>query len=162
MYLYYTPLSEQNQINLFRLWDNFLSKGYYFMDILSKLSERLKDLMNEAEIKTPALAEKTNLEQSVISKFLRAERMPSAKSLVTLADYFHCSTDYLLGLSDVLDEREYKQRPPFNEQLSFLLEHYNVTKYNSFFPKLCPAVNTNRLHGARERRGTERRASPCF
>ena len=116
------------------------------MDILSKLSERLKDLMSEAEIKTPALAEKTNLEQSVISKFLRAERMPSAKSLVTLADYFHCSTDYLLGLSDVLDEREYKQRPPFNEQLSFLLEHYNVTKYRLEKDTKLTEETVNRWH----------------
>ena len=116
------------------------------MDILSKLSERLKDLMNEAEIKTPVLAEKTNLEQSVISKFLKAERMPSEKSLVTLADYFHCSTDYLLGLSDVLDEREYKQRPPFNEQLSFLLEHYNVTKYRLEKDTKLTEETVNRWH----------------
>lgn len=99
------------------------------MDILSKLSERLKDLMNEAEIKTTALAESTKLEQSVISKFLRAERMPSAKTLVILADFFHCSTDYLLGLSDSLDEKTYKQRPPFSEQLNFLLVHYHISKY---------------------------------
>ncbi|MGN1103965.1 MAG: helix-turn-helix transcriptional regulator [Candidatus Coproplasma sp.] len=116
------------------------------MDILSKLSERLKDLMNEAQIKTPALAEKTNLEQSVISKFLRAERMPSAKSLVTLADCFHCSTDYLLGLSDVLDEREFKQRPPFNEQLSFLLEHYHITKYRLEKETKLTEETVNRWH----------------
>ncbi|MGN0822780.1 MAG: helix-turn-helix domain-containing protein [Candidatus Gallimonas sp.] len=116
-------MSEQNQLNLFRLWDNFLSKGDYFMEILSKRAERLKDLMNEQELRTPALAEMTKLDQSVISKFLRAERMPSCKTLVTLADFFRCSTDYLLGLSDVLDERPYRQRPPFGEQLNFLLGH---------------------------------------
>ena len=99
------------------------------MDILSKTSERLKDLMREADIRCVDLAKKTNLEPSVISKFLRAERMPSAKSLVTLADFFRCSTDYLLGLSDILDERTFRQRPPFNEQLNFLLRHFEVTKY---------------------------------
>lgn len=99
------------------------------MDILSKVSERLKDLMYEAEIRTPALAKKTNIDQSVISKFLRAERMPSVKSLVTLADFFNCSTDYILGLTDFPDERTYPPRPPFGQRLNFLLEHFQVTKY---------------------------------
>ncbi len=32
------------------------------MEILSKLAERLKDLMNEQELRTPALAEMTKLD----------------------------------------------------------------------------------------------------
>lgn len=99
------------------------------MDILSNVSVRLKELMDEAEIKTPALASKLAMEQSVITKFLRAERLPSATTLVKLADYFCCTTDYLLGLSSVLDERTFKQRPPFNEQLDFLLRFFHTSKY---------------------------------
>lgn len=117
------------RINLFRLWDNFLSKGDCFMQLLSNVAERLKDLMSEADIKTPKLAEALSMEQSVISKFLRAERLPSINTLVLLADYFHCTTDYLLGESDVLDERIYKPRPPFHERLCFLLDHFHTTKY---------------------------------
>ncbi len=99
------------------------------MDILSKLSERLKELMDEAEINTPALSAKVNIEQSAILRFVKAERLPSATSLVKLADCFHCTTDYLLGLSDTLDDRSFKQRPPFNEQLSFLLDYFKMSKY---------------------------------
>lgn len=99
------------------------------MDILSKLSERLKELMEEAGLNNSALAEKINFEQSEISKFLRAERMPSAATLVKLADFFNCTTDYILGLSDVLDDRKFKQRPPFSEQLNFLLKYFKVSKY---------------------------------
>ena len=99
------------------------------MDILSKLSERLKDLMEEAELKAVALGEKIGFEQSEISKFLRAERMPATTTLVKLADFFNCTTDYLLGLSDILDDRTFKQRPPFNEQLSFLLKYFGKSKY---------------------------------
>ncbi len=106
-----------------------MSKGHYFMDILSKLPKRLKELMEEAEISTPALAQKINLDHSEISKFLRGDRLPSTTTLVTLADYFNCTTDYLIGLSDDLDERTFKQRPPFNEQLSFLLKYFNISKY---------------------------------
>ena len=99
------------------------------MDILSKLSKRLKELMEEAEIKTSALGEAINTEPSVISKFLRAERMPSASTLVKLADYFHCTTDYLLGLSDIVDERKFKQRPPFSEQIDILIAFSKKSQY---------------------------------
>ncbi len=99
------------------------------MDNLSKLPERLKELMEEAEISTPKLADIIDIDHSAISKFLKAERLPSATTLVNLADFFHCTTDYLLGRSDILDERSFKQRPPFNEQLSFLLDYFKISKY---------------------------------
>lgn len=99
------------------------------MDNLSKLPKILKELMQEAEISTPKLADKINIDHSAISKFLNAERLPSATTLVKLADFFNCTTDYLLGRSDILDERSFKQRPPFNEQLSFLLDYFKISKY---------------------------------
>lgn len=99
------------------------------MDILSKLAKRLKELMEEAELNVPALSNKVNIEQSAILRFVKAERLPSAASLVKLADCFDCTTDYLLGLSDILDDRSFKARPPFNEQLSFLLDHFKISKY---------------------------------
>ncbi len=99
------------------------------MDNLSKLPERLNDLMEEAEVTVPKLARIINLDHSEISKFLRGDRLPSTATLVNIADVFNCTTDYLLGLSDTLDDRKFKQRPPFNEQLSFLLKHYEITKY---------------------------------
>lgn len=96
---------------------------------LSKLSERLKDLMEEAEINTPALAARINVEQSAILRIVKAERLPSTATLVKIADFFKCTTDYLLGQSDILDERTFKQRPPFNDQLNFLLGYFKVSKY---------------------------------
>ena len=99
------------------------------MDILSKLSKRLHELMEEAEMKTPALGDAIQLEPSVLSKFLRAERMPSANTLVKLADYFNCTTDYLLGLSDIVDERKFKRRPPFSQQIDSLIAFSQKTQY---------------------------------
>ncbi len=99
------------------------------MDNLSKLPERLKELMEEAEIGTPELARNIGLDHSEISKFLRGDRVPSTATLVTLADFFNCTTDYIIGYSDVLDERTFKKRPPFSEQLSFLLDYFKISKY---------------------------------
>ncbi len=96
---------------------------------MSNLSENLKDLMEEVEIKAPALARLTGIDASTILTLLRGDGLPYVDTLVTLADYFKCSTDYLLGLTDRLTEENFKQRPPFAEQLTFLLNHFKVTKY---------------------------------
>lgn len=99
------------------------------MIITEILPSRLKELLVEAEITPAILSKKLNIEQSVISKFLLGERLPSANTLVKLSDFFNITTDYLLGLSDVLDNRKFKERPPFNEQFEFLLSNFNKTKY---------------------------------
>ncbi len=99
------------------------------MENLSKLPERLKELMEEAEVNAPKLAKIIDIDHSAISKFLNGERLPSATTLVKLADFFHCTTDYILGVSDILDERTFKRRPPFSEQLLFLLSYFKTSKY---------------------------------
>ena len=85
--------------------------------------------MEEVEIKAPALARLTGIDASTILTLLRGDGLHYVDTLVTLADYFKCSTDYLLGLTDRLTEENFKQRPPFAEQLTFLLNHFKVTKY---------------------------------
>ena len=57
------------------------------MEILSKFSKRLKELMDEAEIKSPALGANIGLEPSAITKFLRAERLPSAATLANKSTF---------------------------------------------------------------------------
>ncbi len=99
------------------------------MNNLSKFPERLKDLMNEAGVNNSELGKNIGVEPSVISKFVRGERLPSATTLVALADFFKCTADYLTGRADILDERQFKPRPPFCEQINFLLKYYNTTKY---------------------------------
>lgn len=86
-------------------------------------------LMAEGEIKSPQLAKYTGIDCSTISTLLRGDGLPHINTLVALADYFNCSADYLLGLTDTPNETQFKKRPPFSEQLTFLLKHFKVTKY---------------------------------
>lgn len=116
---------------------------------MSNLSESLKDLMEEAEINAPALAKATGIDSSTILTFLRGDGLPYVDTLVTLADYFKCSTDYLLGLTDKLSEEEFRQRPPFKEQLTFLLKHYNVTKYRMEKDTGLAEKTVNRWHNGK-------------
>lgn len=116
---------------------------------MSNLSENLKDLMAEAEIKAPALARATGIDSSTILTLLRGDGLPYVDTLVTLANYFKCSTDYLLGLTDQLFEEEYKQRPPFSEQLTFLLNHFKVTKYRLEKKTGLSEKTVNRWHNGK-------------
>ena len=116
---------------------------------MSNLSESLKDLMEEAEINAPALAKATGIDSSTILTFLRGDGLPYVDTLVTLADYFKCSTDYLLGLTDKLSEEEFRRRPPFPEQLTFLLKHFNVTKYRMEKDTGLAEKTVNRWHNGK-------------
>ena len=116
------------------------------MNILSKLSERLKDLMDEAELNTSALAGHTGISASVISRILSRERMPYYKTLITIADFFCCSTDYLVGKADDWSETSFKKCPQFNEQLDFLLKHFKISKYRLEKDASLKEETVNRWH----------------
>lgn len=116
---------------------------------MSNLSENLKDFMVEAEIKAPALAQATGIDASTILTLLRGDGLPYIDTLVILADYFKCSTDYLLGLTDQLSEEKFKQRPPFSEQLTFLLKHFKVTKYRLEKQTGLSEKTVNRWHNGK-------------
>lgn len=65
-------------------------------------SNRLKELRTEAGMTQLQLAQRLGLTKSVISFYELSERAPSPDVLIRLAQIFHVSTDYLLGL----DKRE--------------------------------------------------------
>ncbi|MEX0798075.1 MAG: helix-turn-helix transcriptional regulator [Bacteriovoracaceae bacterium] len=61
------------------------------------ISKQLEKLMKASRIKTlSGLAEKTSISKSALHGYLNGVE-PSLKNLVTLADYFHVSLDYLVG-----------------------------------------------------------------
>lgn len=105
--------------------------------------------MTEAEIKSPALAEATGIDSSTILTLLRGDGQPYIDTLVKLADYFNCSTDYLLGLNDMSVESKFKKRPPFSEQLTFLLGHFKVTKYRIEKDTGLSEKTVNRWHNGK-------------
>ena len=85
--------------------------------------------MAEAEVGTQQLAGQTGIDQSVIARILHAQRLPSAATLVALADRFQCSTDYLLGRTDLPGTQTFVPRPPFAGRMDALLHHFQTTKY---------------------------------
>ena len=62
-----------------------------------KISENLKMLMKEQDLKQQALAEEIGISQSALSSWLSGKKEPSIESLWKLADFFDVSIDELVG-----------------------------------------------------------------
>lgn len=60
---------------------------------------KLKALRNAAGYTQAELAKRLNVTKSVVSYYELHERTPSPDVLIQLADIFHVTTDYLLGIN---------------------------------------------------------------
>lgn len=59
--------------------------------------ERIKNLREDADMSQKELAHILNISQRTLSHYELGTRDIPLKILVELADYYNCSTDYLLG-----------------------------------------------------------------
>ncbi len=105
------------------------------MDILRKFNEILEELMFERSINSKTLANELGMQASCITRYLKAEHCPTVRSIVLLADYFNCSTDFLLGFEDFNDTLTFKVCPPFSEQIKFLTKHFK-TNASEFYDRV--------------------------
>lgn len=94
------------------------------------VSERIKNLRMSNDMTQTDLAKKLNITRSSVNAWEMGISIPSTTYIVELAQLFHVSTDYLLGLSDnvtldvsYLNEREI--------QLVYELIQYFRTKNKS-------------------------------
>ncbi len=65
---------------------------------MDKFPERLKDLRIDNNLTQTQLSKETGLSQACIAKLEKGSRTPSVDTLIALAKFFKCTTDYLLGL----------------------------------------------------------------
>lgn len=69
--------------------------------MIKGLSNRLKELRQKLNLSQKDVATYLDLSPSIISGYETGERTPSASIIIRLADLYHCSTDYILGKSDI-------------------------------------------------------------
>jgi len=81
--------------------------GYFHYTILVSCCQggdtmvfRLKDLRTARNITQVKLSMDLNLSQNSISRYENMEREAGYATLISIADYFHVSLDYLLGRTD--------------------------------------------------------------
>ena len=68
--------------------------------------KRLLELLDENDITQIELAKRIGITNVTISRYIGGERKPRIEIVVKMAEFFHVSTDYLLGLSDVRETFE--------------------------------------------------------
>lgn len=61
---------------------------------------RLKELREGLQLSQEQLAQKIKTSQRNIGRWENGENEPSVTFVITLADFFGCTTDYLLGRED--------------------------------------------------------------
>lgn len=89
---------------------------------MSNISETLEELLIINGYNQKTFAEKAQINESCITRYIRNGKSPSIEILVKIADFFHCSTDFLLGREELNDKLNFKECPPFCERLRELPE----------------------------------------
>jgi transcriptional regulator with XRE-family HTH domain len=67
---------------------------------MNKFIERLKQLRTEKNLSQAQLAKEIDVTQPAIAYWETGKKIPNAQAIITLAQYFGVTTDYLLGLED--------------------------------------------------------------
>lgn len=76
------------------------------MDVLRKRLREERRLYSRGKRKTgtmigcSVISDLMGLPQTAIGQYERGERLPSAESLAKISQFYGCSADYLLGLTD--------------------------------------------------------------
>lgn len=99
------------------------------MVVMSVFAERLNELMFDNKTTPESLSKALDVDLSLIYKYLRKEFTPSVPNAIKIANYFHCSLDYLLGLSEDISTINCSVVKPFSIQLKELLKEHNCTRY---------------------------------
>lgn len=64
---------------------------------------RIKDLREDHDLTQAAIAKLLNCSQQTYSRYETGEITISINNLITLALFYNTSTDYLLGLTDIIE-----------------------------------------------------------
>lgn len=87
---------------------------------------RLEQLIKEKELTRVQVCQDLHIATSTLSGYIIGTRQPDYDILIRIADYFHVSTDYLLGITNV---RKYP------EEILDIREGDLVGIYRSLQPK---------------------------
>lgn len=97
---------------------------------LSNFAERLSELIFDAETKPTKLSKELGFGNATISHYLSQLYLPTVENVIKLADYFNCTTDYLLGITEENYAHAFRPCPPFGERIIFLCKHFNTSRYS--------------------------------
>ena len=84
--------------------------------------------MEELNLTQAVLAKALGVAPSNVSDFLKEIHSPSFSCFVKMLDFFNCSADYLLGLTDFHTDEPLHTVPPFKDRLRAMLKERNISQ----------------------------------
>ena len=96
---------------------------------LSIFADRLSELIFDKKKSVREVAKDTSVGKSTVYEYLSGQKMPTLRNLIKLADYFSCSTDYLLGLEEEQNKLVFQSCKPFFERFEEVLHYFEITRY---------------------------------
>ena len=97
------------------------------------ISQYIKDLCIDKNINIMELSNLVKIDNSLLYKYINENTLPTVNNLVKIANFFDCTINYLVGLSD--DPKQYKFFNTFDKSLFFpryydLLNKHNISHYS--------------------------------
>lgn len=99
---------------------------------MSNLSEMLKELMREKNLDQKTFARDIGISESRITDYIHNEKLPTVENLIKMADYFHCSTDLLLGRKYESTHENFNPPAPIAERIVYLTKYFGYTPKRIF------------------------------
>lgn len=99
---------------------------------MNQFQKVLLDLMNEKDVNRVQLSKELKISASALDGYFNKDNYPTLNIAVKLAIYFECSIQYLLGLTDNIDNVPTTQYRTFFEVFCNLLETKNLDKSKLF------------------------------
>lgn len=110
---------------------------------MNTIASRLKSLRNEKDMTQEEMSTATHINRATIASWETGRAVPDSETIKSLADFFDCSADYLLGRSDVrnpietiaahrsddpMDELPEDARRSLEEYKEYLLRKHGLLK----------------------------------
>lgn len=93
---------------------------------MANFGERMRLLREERHLGQKEIAALLNVSVSAVGKYENEQRTPPPKTINQLADFFHVSTDYLLGRTAVRNPLILDIMPNLPEQAREEIEDYII------------------------------------
>ncbi len=94
-------------------------------NVINKL-ENLRKLRESRNITQVKLSTDLGISQELISRYEVGSSFPQPQMLIKLANYFNCSVDYLLGITDIPTPIKYLVSDREDVKFSELYSKYNL------------------------------------
>ena len=94
-----------------------------------KFREIFQDLCLEKGVTIKEVSKDTKIKLQKLYKLCENERYPTFKICILLCNYFNCSIDYFIGLSDSFEKKNIYDEKKFIINYKNLLKEHNLTHY---------------------------------